>query len=479
MTIWESIIDHTLKHYSKDIFKDPTSNNPTIKESLRNRIISDVKKISNIVDVVDVFIKGSILTKKYGKLSDIDIHVHIKDSDLDDDTKDKLLDLWDELDNTYLDDIPYPLQYFIAPNKYNFKNTEAAYDILNNEWIKREPLKDINIDDYIDDFEYYIKQFSDFTEDLRQNMIDYEILKDIPSDQLENLDQLMSDKLDDIEKSLSKLDSVYSDLRDYRNNSFKDEMTPSEIKKYGIKTKLPGNVVFKLIERYHYIDMVKRIRRIIGDIEDIDNSDYEKLNATLKTNLIKEDLSFRDIINESIGIKHIKRRGDMQHKPDHRHQRLSAGKENTRFRKSLNILPDYMRKKGKKTEHILDTAKKFSKEIRVKIGSPKAKYYAEKYRISDPTGVKIVGSNQNSSGIKLIFEKDDQDNESNLNIYLIGDIFIPIMDKSFYNIRLRAETEVKALKRFIISALPAELKGRYIDQLKSILADGCYTIKKL
>jgi predicted nucleotidyltransferase len=201
------------------------------------------------VPVIEVFIKGSILTKQYSKESDIDIFVRVKGTLYTEDQLKALLQpIWEKIDDTYLDGIPHPFQYYITKEKYNIDNTEAVYDIVGDEWIKRSPSKNIDINDYMDDFQKYVEQFSDFSEELRQSMIDYEILKDLPADEVKGIQNLLSQKLKDINEAIDGLGDVYTDLKNFRNESFAKDMTPSELKQYGIKTRLPGNVVFKLIE---------------------------------------------------------------------------------------------------------------------------------------------------------------------------------------------------------------------------------------
>lgn len=296
MNIFESVIDQTLKNYSPYVFDDPKSSKPKIKGRIRNKIINDVKLIMDKVPVIEVFIKGSILTKQYSKESDIDIFVRVKGPLYTEDQLRILLKpIWEKIDDTHLDGIPHPFQYYITKEKYNIDNTEAVYDIVGDQWIKRSPSKNIDINDYMDDFQKYVEQFSDFSEELRQSMIDYEILKDLPADEVKGIQNLLSQKLKDINEAIDGLGGVYTDLKNFRNESFAKDMTPSELKQYGIKTRLPGNVVFKLIERYHYLDLYRRIKKIIGSDGVLTQDEYEELNRVIKTKLTNEKTSFKTL----------------------------------------------------------------------------------------------------------------------------------------------------------------------------------------
>ena len=50
-----------------------------------------------------------------------------------------------------------------------------------------------------------------------------------------------------------------------RRDLFNRPMTPQEIKKYGVAHKLPKNVIFKYLEKYHYITFMKKCKDILDD----------------------------------------------------------------------------------------------------------------------------------------------------------------------------------------------------------------------
>ena len=42
-------------------------------------------------------------------------------------------------------------------------------------------------------------------------------------------------------------------------------MSPDEIRKYGIKNRLPKNVIYKMLEKYHYLKFYKKCKKILDD----------------------------------------------------------------------------------------------------------------------------------------------------------------------------------------------------------------------
>ena len=44
-----------------------------------------------------------------------------------------------------------------------------------------------------------------------------------------------------------------------------DDMTPDEIREFGKKHKLPKNIIYKYLEKYHYLKMYKTLKGILED----------------------------------------------------------------------------------------------------------------------------------------------------------------------------------------------------------------------
>ena len=60
-------------------------------------------------------------------------------------------------------------------------------------------------------------------------------------------------------------------------------MSPEEIRKFGIKNRLPKNVIYKMLEKYHYIKFYKYCKKILDDgvvsdkeIDDLEINEQEE-----------------------------------------------------------------------------------------------------------------------------------------------------------------------------------------------------------
>ena len=56
-------------------------------------------------------------------------------------------------------------------------------------------------------------------------------------------------------------DKTYADRKD----AFDKDMSPDEIRKFGVKNRLPKNVIYKMLEKYHYLKFFKKLNEIMED----------------------------------------------------------------------------------------------------------------------------------------------------------------------------------------------------------------------
>ena len=52
-----------------------------------------------------------------------------------------------------------------------------------------------------------------------------------------------------------------------RRDAFDKDMTPDQIKTFSIKNRLPKNVIYKMLEKYHYLTFLKKCKKILDDGE--------------------------------------------------------------------------------------------------------------------------------------------------------------------------------------------------------------------
>ena len=97
---------------------------------------------------------------------------------------------------------------------------------------------------------------------------DFLSLKDPQSEpgyeQNKDLEKRVAGKLDEIEKNLQDLSNIGDTVDAERRDAFNTDMTPDQIKTFSIKNRLPKNVIYKMLEKYHYLTFLKKCKKILS-----------------------------------------------------------------------------------------------------------------------------------------------------------------------------------------------------------------------
>src|SRR5210317_684274 len=289
--IKESIIDMPRRTYAPGVFDRADTDSPILKQSVINIIKNDIKKhIEPYGDVERVYIIGSILTKTYRNDADVDIDIVIKpnaigEEEIEKVRKDLVGKFMGQVNGKNIPGTEHPINYYIQVDRQisddHLKNADGHFDVLNNMFTKVPNIPKFNIDLYIDDFNKKVQEIDVVKGELKIDIIDYDELKSLTVNDVLNLQEKIKDKLEEIEDSITQIKDIGDDLSFKRKEVFLKDMTPEEIKIYGVANNMPANVIFKLLEKYHYITFYKKCREILDDgvvtdkeIESLKQEDY-------------------------------------------------------------------------------------------------------------------------------------------------------------------------------------------------------------
>ena len=134
------------------------------------------------------------------------------------------------------------------------------------------------------DFERKVQEIDVVKGELKRDIIDYRELEGLTSDDVLNLQELINEKLDEIEDSIRDIIKIGDGVDADRRAAFDKDMSPDEIRQYGIKNRLPKNVVYKMLEKY-YLKFYKKCKKILDDgkVSDKEIDDLEMHEARRKS----------------------------------------------------------------------------------------------------------------------------------------------------------------------------------------------------
>ena len=270
--IKESIIDIPRKTYAPGVFDKADTPKPTLKPSVKKQVLDGIKTFEKFGKVVKYTLIGSILTKQYRDDADLDINIlfDIPGSKAEQEkVHDSIREYQGEINGKTIPGTKHPINYFSIIDPATFSKArdmaDGTFDIDTNKWIRRPEPGKFEPEKYVADFQKHVSEIDVVKGELARDMIDYEELKGLTSSEIDNLSKLVSDKLDEIKDSINTLIDIGAKTIANRKDAFEKDMSPDEIRKFGVKNRLPKNVIYKMLEKYHYLKFFKKLNEIMED----------------------------------------------------------------------------------------------------------------------------------------------------------------------------------------------------------------------
>lgn len=272
--MFESAIDVTRPTLDKDLFDANNEPHPAFIQFLKN-VVNEIDE-----DIVPVsgraLIKGSILSYQWLPWTDVDLLIEI-DPDITGEQYELIKqDIKDRFKDLKVPGTKHPLQIFPQRGKYPDENADGIYD-LNIGWVKGPYNLTADVDNYMDQFKETVQSLDLESGELRRNLIDYHILKNLPEDEQKQVKALIAKEIDEIEQNVRELVRHKEKIKNARHAAFNRDMTPSEVVKYGSKNLLPSNIIQKMLERYYYMQFLSEIDDVMEDKDDLSEDDLQEL----------------------------------------------------------------------------------------------------------------------------------------------------------------------------------------------------------
>lgn len=274
----ESILDPEQPTLSQSVFDLDDVESPKLKSSVRNQIISGLSSISSEANVLDYTLIGSILTRRYAPDADVDVNVLVSAENQD--RYDSARNAAIASSGKVVPGTKHPINYHVLSDKKDFDNAndsaDGVFDISKNEFIRKPISKPFHVEKYFSAFKSVVAKIDALKDDLRDDLIDYSTLKTFSKDDAESLKKMIQDELEQIEQDAEGLSKLHDKIVADRNAGFAKPLSAKDIREYGTKNRLPGNVVYKLLERYHYLAFLKHVDSVLEDGK-VTDAEAEKL----------------------------------------------------------------------------------------------------------------------------------------------------------------------------------------------------------
>jgi hypothetical protein len=268
--IKEAVIDIPRRTYAKDVFDNADTENPKLKQSVLDIINTQLKEFEKLYPIKKYSLVGSSITKHYRDDADLDINVLFDVAPADREAvRIKLAHQLRGINGKLIPGTKHPINYYIItdPNvkETNDKMADGVFDIKNNTWFRKPKEFKFDANRYAADFEKKVKEIDVVEGELKRDIIDYKELSELNPDDVLNLQEIINDKISQIEDDIKQLVSIGNTVLKDRQDAFATDMTPEEIKTFGKKNLLPKNVIYKMLEKYHYLKLYHQLKDILED----------------------------------------------------------------------------------------------------------------------------------------------------------------------------------------------------------------------
>ena len=278
----ESIIDLPRKDYSRTVFDNYNTEKPILKPMVKKMIEDQIRDFNRVAPVIKYRLIGSILTKRYRKDADLDINVLFDVADEDKEAmSEKLREIVREVNGKNIPGTVHPINYFVIVDRSVYdkanKMADDVFDIVHDRFEKRTQSKPFDIEDYMKEFRARVEKIDIAKGEFKRDLVDYKELVELDDDDIENLRDRIEGKVKELEDDINTLIDMKNDALDKRKSGFEGEMTPENIKKYGVRNRLPNNVVYKMLEKYYYFEFINKLKEIIGDDRKLSDKEADSL----------------------------------------------------------------------------------------------------------------------------------------------------------------------------------------------------------
>ena len=272
----ESIIDIPRKTYAKGVFDNADTENPKLKAGVIAMIKKQIAQFEKYAPVEKFSLIGSILTKRYREDADLDINVlfDVSPSEREPMRKAIAKNLKD-INGKLIPGTKHPINYYVITDpelkKKNDAMADGVFDVEENKFIRKPEGDTFEPEKYEAEFQKRVRELDIVQGELKRDLVDYKELTELSDDDILNLQELIGKKLYEIEDSIKTLVDIGDEVFKQRQDAFANDMSPEEIKTFGKKHKLPKNVIYKYLEKYHYMKMYKKLKDILEDGEITDD----------------------------------------------------------------------------------------------------------------------------------------------------------------------------------------------------------------
>lgn len=266
-TLNENVLDPICKTRNPDLFIGPDYQ--VLQSKVKNQILDVIYKWLEKMGydyeqvVRSIHIIGSSVGWQYTDTSDIDVSVETSIE------PEKIKQIWKLLPNGQLLK-NHPINYYLTADLQDVSESENAYDVLKDVWVKKQNKEDIEkhipFNYIVEVSKFFLSGVDDRIQEYEADKTELDYLKSLTKEDGVNEEEqklLISQKETELKADLDAINIAHLMLKGFRNQAFRDGK-PAELI-IDIKTKgnaSINNVIYKCIEKMGYFKKLEHYEKL-------------------------------------------------------------------------------------------------------------------------------------------------------------------------------------------------------------------------
>ena len=262
----ENVLDPVTQTRCKDLFIGPDYQ--VLQTKVKNQILDPIYKWLEKMGypyeehVRSIHIIGSSVGWQYTNTSDIDVSI---ETDID---PAKIKQIWKLLPNGQLLK-EHPVNYYLTSDLKDVSESENAYDVLKDVWVKKQNKEDIEKRvpfSYIMEItKFFLSGVDDRIQEYEADKVELDYLNSVSKDDGvddQEKQKLIAQKETELKADLDSIYIAHLMLKGFRNQAFRDGHAADliiDIKSKGNSS--INNTIYKMVEKMGYFEKLEKYEK--------------------------------------------------------------------------------------------------------------------------------------------------------------------------------------------------------------------------
>jgi len=243
---------------------------------LRPEVDAKIRKLARKflvgVPVKRAYVVGSITGYYYKPDSDIDVSLVVK---ADEELLLALKENTKTVNGTLAPGTEHPINFFVLSSLPSLKRFDGVYDLIRHKW-KKEPTEvGVDIFSVYDRFKDKVRHIDTTAAEAWRSLLDIDILREaLARGGEKEVAAKLRRRINDLDDAVDELAESYDEAHQDRINAFRRQLELAEMGQspYPTPNLVPENIWYKMLERYHYLDFLTELYRLVQSTGKIDSS---------------------------------------------------------------------------------------------------------------------------------------------------------------------------------------------------------------